>query len=89
MSDPNYLQWLSGKTRTAWWHDSGDPKELQQALADGAVGVTTNSILSAQALKNNKEYWRDDIQKVLDAEKNPKARAESLMRIVVTHAPRG
>jgi transaldolase len=86
MSETNYLQWLSTNTQTAWWHDSGDPKELQQALANGAVGVTTNPVLSAQALKNNKEYWREDIRKVLDTEKDPRAKAESLMKIVVTHA---
>ncbi len=86
MSNRNYLQWLSAETRTAWWHDSGDPRELEQALANGAVGVTTNPILSAQALKNNKELWREDIRKVLDTEMNPRVRAEALMRIVVTHA---
>jgi transaldolase len=88
MDDRNYLQWLSGTTDTAWWHDSGDPKELQLALGNGAVGVTTNPPLCAQALKNNKELWREDIQKVIDTEKSPGARAESLTRIVVVNAAR-
>ena len=86
MSETNYLQWLSSKTRTPWWHDSGDPQELQKALANGAVGVTTNPPLAATALKNNKDFWFEDIRKVLTTEKNPRAKAESLMRIVVTHA---
>jgi transaldolase len=86
MSEMNYLQWLSTNTGTAWWHDSGDPKELERGLANGAVGVTTNPVLSAQALKVNKDFWRTDIEKVLDTEKNPRAKAESLMKIVVTHA---
>jgi len=88
MSGSNYLQWLSAKTRTAWWHDSGDPKELQQALANGAVGVTTNPVLSAQALDSNRELWREEICKALDSTHEPGARAEALMRIVVTHAAR-
>jgi len=88
MSDMNYLQWLSRTTPTTWWHDSGDPKELPQALENGAVGVTTNPVLVAQALQNNKEYWRGDVQKIIDAETNPRTRAESLMRIVVTDAAR-
>lgn len=86
MADKNYLQWLSSETPTAWWHDSGDPKELQQGLSNGAVGVTTNPVLCAQALKNNKEYWGAEIRKVLEQEKSPGAKAESLMRIVVVHA---
>jgi len=86
MSEMNYLQWLSTSTGTAWWCDSGDPKELERGIANGAVGVTTNPVLSAQALKANKDFWRTDIQKALDTEKDPRAKAESLMRIVVTHA---
>jgi transaldolase len=86
MSAQNYLQWLSSNTSTTWWHDSGDPCELQHALANGAVGVTTNPVLSAQALAGNRELWRDEIRDVLRAEKDPRGKAEGLMRIVVTHA---
>ncbi len=88
MADTSYLQWLSGSTETAWWHDSGDPRELRLALVHGAVGVTTNPVLCAQALKNNAELWRDDIRGVLRVEQAPAARAESLMRIVVVNAAR-
>lgn len=88
MSGMNYLQWLSTNTQTAWWHDSGDPLELQTALANGAVGVTTNPILCAEALKNNKDFWRQEIREALEADKTPRARAESLMKIVVTYAAR-
>ena len=86
MPKNDYLQWLSGSTDTAWWHDSGDPEELKQGLANGAVGVTTNPVLCAQALKNNKERWREHIQRVVDTEKSSSAKAESLMRIVVVEA---
>ncbi len=88
MEKSNYLQWLSSSTDTAWWHDSADPMELQQALGNGAVGVTTNPVLCAQALNNNKEYWAEDIRKVLATAKDPGAKAEALMRIVVVHASR-
>jgi transaldolase len=86
MQKNEYLQWLSGSTDTAWWHDSGDPEELQQGLANGAVGVTTNPVLCAQALKKNKDLWRTHIQRALDTEKSSSAKAESLMRIVVVEA---
>jgi transaldolase len=84
----NYLQWLSRTTETAWWHDSGDPAELQQALGNGAVGVTTNPVLCAQALAANKEHWSGEIRDAMSREPDPKARAESLMKIVVVHAAR-
>lgn len=88
MDDRNYLQWLAGDTDTVWWHDSGDPKELEQALANGAVGVTTNPVLCAQALQSNQEHWGDEIRTVLRREQSPGSKAESLMRIVVAHAAR-
>jgi transaldolase len=86
MGERNYLQWLAAETRTAWWHDSGDPAELDAALQNGAVGVTTNPVLCAQALKANRERWRDGIRAAVDGAKTPGAKAESLMRIVVTGA---
>jgi transaldolase len=88
MGERNYLQWLAAETRTAWWHDSGDPAELDAALGNGAVGVTTNPVLSATALKANREPWRDAIRSAIDGAKTPGAKAESLMRIVVTGAAR-
>jgi transaldolase len=88
MEELNYLQWLAAKTRTAWWHDSADPGELGAALANGAVGATTNPVLSAQALKANRELWRDGIRFAVEAAKSAGAKAEALMRIVVTDAAR-
>ena len=57
-TDP-YLAWLLAETPTQWWHDSADPVELEQALAHGASGVTTNPILSAQALRAAPDFWRE------------------------------
>jgi transaldolase len=79
---------LSSATETGWWHDSGDPGELRQALAHGAVGATTNPVLCAQALQKNRGLWDEEIQRVIAAEKAPGARAESLMQIVVPNAAR-
>jgi len=88
MAQYNYLQWLAAETPTAWWHDSGDPAELGEALANGAVGVTTNPVLSAAALKANRERWRGEIRTAVDGAKTPAAKAEALTRIVVTDAAR-
>jgi transaldolase len=88
MAQRNYLQWLAAETSTAWWHDSGDPAEVGEALANGAVGVTTNPVLSATALKASRNLWREPIREAVDGAKTPGAKAEALMRIVVTDAAR-
>ncbi len=55
MENDSYLRWLVQQTATRWWHDSGDPDELALALAHGASGVTTNPILTSQALRAQPE----------------------------------
>jgi len=50
--------------------------------------VTTNPVLSATALKANRDLWRGEIRAAVDGARTPGAKAESLMRIVVTEAAR-
>jgi len=50
-NDSYFCRWLASETPTRWWHDSGDPIELERALAQGATGVTTNPVLTIQALR--------------------------------------
>ena len=42
----NYLEWINQCTPTRWWHDSGNPDEIELALKRGATGVTTNPVLT-------------------------------------------
>ena len=42
----NYLEWIGSCTKTRWWHDSGNPAEIELALQRGATGVTTNPVLT-------------------------------------------
>ena len=86
MGKENYFQWLARSTKTTWWHDSADPGELRLGLERGAVGVTTNPYLSNLALRKNRTVWADEIQDALSKNPDPEAKAESLMRIPVTHA---
>jgi transaldolase len=86
METTEYLSWLARSTPTAWWHDSGDPDELEQALSRGAVGVTTNPVLAPQALTAHADRWADEIGRAVRDAPDAKAKAESLMRIVVAHA---
>jgi transaldolase len=81
MQNEQYLSWLAAKTATSWWHDSGDPDELSLALANGACGVTTNPILTIQALRANPEHWRPVIGS-LDSKLSGEEKAIALMRAV-------
>ena len=88
MSSNGYLNWVIRHTKTSWWHDSADPRELEAGLERGAVGVTTNPFLSNLALATNRERWADSVQAVLAQDPSKEQKAEELMRIVVTHAAR-
>jgi transaldolase len=81
-----YLDWVIKNTKTAWWHDSADPGELQLGLDRGAVGVTCNPFLSAVSLAKNRAMWTKEVDAVLARNLNAETKAEELMRIVVTHA---
>jgi transaldolase len=85
VTSKTYLSWLIEHTATRWWHDSADPAELQVGLERGAVGVTTNPVLTNAALRKNAERWRAAIDRALAAHLPPEQQAEALMRIVVSH----
>ena len=87
MQNDNYLLWLGRETATTWWHDSGDPQELDAAIANGAVGVTTNPVLSSRAINGRPEYWRPLVGS-LAAGLSAGEQAEQLMRAVVVDASR-
>ncbi len=83
MSADTYLDWVIRHTRTAWWHDSADPAELQLGLDRGAVGVTTNPFLSSVALAKNRAAWAAAVDAVLAGNPGAGQKAEALMRTVV------
>jgi len=57
MGEQNYFDWLVNETPTTWWHDSGDPGELDAAIGMGTSGVTTNPVLTARAISARPDYW--------------------------------
>jgi transaldolase len=85
MGNDSYLRWLASETPTPWWHDSADPEELDQGLAQGACGVTSNPVLTYRALLAQPSTWRERIGP-LDPGLDPSAKAERLMQAVITHA---
>ena len=58
MTENKYLRWLSGETPTIYWHDSAVIAELDEAIANGAVGVTTNPFLINATLRAQPDFWR-------------------------------
>lgn len=86
MSTGTYLEWVLANTKTEWWHDSADPPELRLGLERGAVGVTTNPFLSAVTMARNRAAWTDAVEAVGAANLTGEAKAEELIRHVVTHA---
>ncbi len=57
MGKNKYLKWLAGNTATAWWHDSAMPDEIENGIANGAVGVTTNPPLIKNAVYAKNTPW--------------------------------
>lgn len=77
-----FLRWMAENTKSNWWHDSADPQELAESIANGAVGLTSNPFLIQTTLNKNPEKW----QKVFDscpADLKGDERAEKLLSLTV------
>ena len=83
--ESTYFDWLCAGTPTRWWHDSGSPDEILLARERGALGVTTNPVLTYRTFQSDPGFWREKVARVsqdLDFE----ARAEALLQLVATYA---
>ena len=58
MAENRYLKWLSSQTASVYWHDSAIVEELDAAMENGAVGMTTNPFLIGATLKARPDFWR-------------------------------
>jgi transaldolase len=81
----NYLSWLTNETQTKWWHDSAIPSQIDKGLSMGALGITTNPVLTYKTLQACPEFWKPSVDE-LDERMDPSLRAEALLRIVATYA---
>jgi len=81
----SYLEWVTKHTRTKWWNDSIDPKELGLAIERGSVGATSNPFLANIAILNNIRQWSDEIRPILGI-KELEQKAEALYSVAVKHA---
>ena len=80
-----YFDWLAEETPTRWWHDSGSPAEIVLARQRGAMGVTTNPVLTYRAFQNEPEFWNEKVA-LISQELDFEERAEALLRLVATFA---
>lgn len=81
----NYLQWLTQSTPTKFWHDSAIPEEIDAAIGNGALGVTTNPVLTYKTLQAAPEFWQPEVDKILKT-LTPPQRAEALLKMVAVYA---
>lgn len=81
----NYLDWLVKETPTRWWHDSGNPDEIQLALDRGATGVTTNPVLTYRSFQSQPDFWQPKVLALGD-DYDLEERAEALLKLVATYA---
>lgn len=81
MKEHKYLQWLSSRTDSIYWHDSAIYAEQQEAFYNGAVGMTTNPFLVQSTLNNDREFWNERL-KSLPKDLKGDAKAEALEQVV-------
>lgn len=80
----NYFEWLA-TTPTTWWHDSANPDEILRAKERGAMGVTTNPVLTYKTFQAHPEIWMPLVEKISD-DLDFEERAEALLKLVATSA---
>ncbi len=78
-----YLKWLSGSTKSVYWHDSAISKEQIEGFANGARGMTTNPFLVNQTLHADTAFWNEALSE-LPKDLKGDERAEALIRCVTS-----
>ena len=74
-----YLKWLNG-TASWWWNDSAVLQDMDQAIENGATGVTTNPVLVKRSLYAAPDFWRPYIQGAKGLRGDEKA--EAIIRLI-------
>lgn len=74
-----YLKWLS-ETDGFWWTDTAEIQTMDEAIENGATGVTTNPILIKKSLYSNPEFWRPYLDSAVGLKGDEKA--EEILRCV-------
>ena len=64
MRENKYLQWMTSKTQSIYWHDSAIRAEQQEAFGNGAVGMTTNPFLINATLTSDTAFWKERLSQL-------------------------
>ena len=78
-ADPKYkspLHQMACTTLTDFWNDSCSVEELTYALANGAVGATSNPVIVGDVLQKEMHLWEDRIQHIIA--ENPRATEDQI-----------
>lgn len=79
----DYLKWLSNSTVSNWWHDSAELGSMDEAIANGATGVTTNPLLVKRSLYGFSEFWRPFLKDISASLKGAEKAEEIIRRITI------
>jgi transaldolase len=69
-TNPSPLQQTVAIGGNDYWNDSCSVQELRYAIANGAVGATTNPTIVLGVLKKEMATWREPLQKIIDGNPN-------------------
>jgi transaldolase len=85
LAENAFLKWLASETKSNWWNDSGNPDEINAAIANGATGVTLNPLLLGRTLFDRSDYWNPKLKGIPGSVKDSQ-RAEEIARIITCEA---
>ena len=84
MSENKFLRWMTSETQSIYWHDSAIMSELEDAIGNGAKGVTTNPFLINGTLQATPDLWAEYLQDI-PRDLTGVAKVEALMQRVTAH----
>jgi transaldolase len=73
---------LTTRLGTDFWNDSCDPDELGEAVAEGAVGATSNPVIVYQAVQSARERWIPVLDRLIT--ENPSASEDEIAWMLIT-----
>jgi transaldolase len=82
MMDQPFLKWMAAHTETDWCNDSAMMDEIDDALANGASGCTSNPPLSFQVLTATPEVFQEELRRI-PRNVNGDGKAVELIGVVV------
>ncbi len=78
----DYLAWMAANTKSQWDNDSTDHNDIDDAIASGAMGVTSNPPLTYAVLTEYPELYKEELSRI-DPSLTGDDRIVALIEIVV------